>query len=101
MKNVCLISIWWLCLTAPGLAQAPQIVSITPSQNELNVPIDTDISVTFDIDMNDATINGSTFVVHALTTGLHEGEISYDAPSRTAILDPAHDFAEGRSLQWY
>jgi hypothetical protein len=79
----------------PALAQAPHIVSTSPVQNQLNVPVSTNISVTFDVDMDETTINDSTFVVNARSTGLHPGNISYDSPSRTATFDPVDDFGEG------
>ncbi|MCK4403793.1 MAG: VCBS repeat-containing protein [candidate division Zixibacteria bacterium] len=77
------------------LDTVPHIVSTTPAQNELNVPVNTDISVTFDIDMDQTTINDSTFVVNAWSTGLHQGTITYNSGTKTAILDPDSNFAVG------
>jgi len=77
------------------VAQTPQIVSITPEQNELAVAINTNISVTFDIDMDAATINGSTFLANGMCTGLHAGAITYNVPSKTATFNPVIDFAPG------
>jgi hypothetical protein len=79
----------------PAFAQAPRIVSTSPTQNQLNVPVSTSISVTFDIDMDESTINDSTFVVNARSTGLHPGSITYDGPSRTATFAPFEDLEEG------
>jgi len=73
----------------------PSIDSLFPSQNALNVPANTNISVTFDTDMNPATINDTTFICYANMTGYHSGTISYDAPSRTATFDPNDDLAVG------
>ncbi len=104
--------------SATVLAQSPSIVSTSPVQNELNVPVNTNISVTFDMDMDSSTINDSTFVVHARSTGLHAGTFDYvfdtidiqidttvigsdtvfDTTfvlSTTATLDPSIDFAVG------
>jgi fibronectin type 3 domain-containing protein len=47
----------------------PFIVATSPGQNALNVPQDTTIFVTFGRDINPATINDSTFVVHGGYTG--------------------------------
>jgi len=77
------------------LDTVPNVVSTSPTQNELNVPIDTNISVTFDIDMDPTTINDSTFVVNAWSTGLHQGTITYNGPTKTATLNPTSDFDEG------
>ncbi|MGB7061720.1 MAG: FG-GAP-like repeat-containing protein, partial [Candidatus Zixiibacteriota bacterium] len=67
----------------------------SPTQNELNVPVSTNISVTFDIDMDWATINDSTFVVNAWSTGLHQGTLAYEGATKTAAFDPSEDFAVG------
>ena len=76
----------------------PHVVSTTPAQNHLNVPVSTNISVTFDLDMDETTINDSTFVVNARSTGLHAGTITYDGPTKTATFDPTEDFDEGELL---
>ncbi|MCP4580950.1 MAG: hypothetical protein GY839_04990 [candidate division Zixibacteria bacterium] len=76
-------------------AQIPYLLSTAPTQNALNVPVDTDISITFDIDMDETTINDSTFVVHARSTGMHTGIIGYDPGTKTATLNPIGDFAVG------
>jgi hypothetical protein len=78
-----------------AFAQAPTIVSTSPVQNALNVPTNTNISVTFDINMDYTTFNESTFVVNARSTGLHRGTITYDIPTKTATMNPTKDFAEG------
>jgi hypothetical protein len=77
------------------MAQTPHIVSTSPTQNELNVSVSTNISVTFDIDMDSSTINDSTFVINATVTGLHGGAITYDSLTKTATLDPDNDFDVG------
>jgi hypothetical protein len=79
----------------PASAQTPHVVSTSPAQNALNVRLSTNISVTFDVDMDETTIDDSTFVVNARSTGLHAGTISYDGPSRTATFNPVEDFDEG------
>jgi hypothetical protein len=73
----------------------PHILSTTPESNELNVPVSTDISVIFDIDMDVSTINDSTFVVNGWLTGRHQGVISYDSQTKAATFDPQKDFATG------
>lgn len=79
-----------------GWAQeTPQILYTSPTQNELNVPVSTDILVVFDVDMDETTINDTTFVVNARSTGFHEGTITYDGQTKTATLAPLEDFDEG------
>jgi hypothetical protein len=90
---------WWMMARISGWNPQPDtlpnVVSTTPTQNALNVPINSNISVTFDIDMDATTINDSTFVVNAWSTGLHQGTITYDSPTKTANLDPDSDFVVG------
>ena len=91
---------WLTCclmciIAATGFAQTPHVVSTTPAQNTLNVSVTTNISVTFDIDMDPATINDSTFVVNAMATGLYTEAIAYDGLTLTATFDPAEDFVPG------
>jgi len=96
MRKIISCLVWGVLVWAgPTLAQTPEIVSTTPSQNELNVAPSGSISVTFDIDMDSTTINDSTFVVHARSTGLHLGTISYNGPTKTATLNPDEDFDAG------
>jgi hypothetical protein len=71
------------------------IASILPIQNALNVPVNLNISVTFNRDMDETSLNDSTFVVNARCTGLHHGTISYNSQTRTATFDPDEDFDEG------
>ena len=49
MVSVSSYALW----ATPASAQTPHVVSTTPAQNALNVPLSTDISVTFDIDMDE------------------------------------------------
>jgi len=99
LKRYTIISGLWIIFmvfwTLPVLAQAPTIVSTSPAQNALNVPTNTNIFVTFDINMDSATINESTFVVNAWSTGLHQGTITYNSQTRVATLDPSENFDEG------
>jgi len=74
---------------------SPLIVTTNPIQNGLNIAKNTDISVTFDVDMNTSTINDSTFVVHSLQTGLHSGTYSYNSGTNTATFNPDDDFKVG------
>ena len=77
------------------LDSIPQIFSTSPTQNELNVARSASISVTFDVNMDPATINDSTFVVYTRYTGRHQGTINYDHQTRTAVFDPINDFKAG------
>ncbi len=73
----------------------PHVASTLPTQNELTAIGSTNISVTFDVNMDPATINDSTFVVYTRYTGRHQGTISYSDQSRTATFDLLSDFKAG------
>ena len=73
----------------------PQILSVSPAQNSLNVQANANISATFEIDMDAESFTDSTFIVYARSTGIHQGQISYDSQTRTATFDPVNDFVAG------
>ena len=89
-------NIWLLSEQPPP--EKPQILSVSPVQNQLNVPVDENISVTFDMEMNNQTINDTTFMVHTSTGGLVQGTIGYDSNSRTATFDPVNSFRIGEVI---
>jgi len=72
-----------------------RVRSTSVHQNELDVEDSTSISVTFNTDLDPATVHDTTFVVHARSSGLHQGMISYNSDTRTATLDPWEDFEKG------
>jgi len=74
---------------------SPLVVAVNPTQNALNISKDTNISVTFDVEMNATTINNNTFIVHSLQNGLHSGTYSYNSGTKTATFDPDNDFTAG------
>ena len=88
-------------LSSVVFAQIPVVVSTTPSQNELNISASSDITVTFNIDMDASTINDSTFVVHALTTGSHSGTISYDSLPKQQLSQAITHLQKGKLLRPY
>jgi hypothetical protein len=76
----------------------PHVVAILPAANALSVPSDAPISVTFDTDMDPSTINPSTFIIYGDLKGSYAGTVTYDAPSRTATLDPSTGFSVGEHV---
>ncbi|MCK4716423.1 MAG: Ig-like domain-containing protein, partial [Candidatus Marinimicrobia bacterium] len=86
---------WVLEVNATPVTESPQIISVNPLQNALNISANANISVTFDQDINSATINANTFIIHAFQTGLHTGTYNYDNGTKTATFDPTGDFQVG------
>jgi hypothetical protein len=80
------------------LQAAAYVTSTIPGSYELDVPVASNITVTFNLDMNASTINSSTFKVYGQQSGPTIGAISYDAPSRTATFDPTVDFLPGEQV---
>jgi len=77
------------------LFAAPYVLSVFPGQNESNALTNTDIRARFDRNINSSTINDSTIVVNAWSTGLHTGTFSYDSLTMTATMNPDDDFEAG------
>jgi hypothetical protein len=84
-----------LGLASTLFAQTPHIISISPVQNELDVPAAANIIVTFDGPIDEATINNSTFRVAGRISGLRDGTISYNSNTWTATFDPQTSLAIG------
>lgn len=79
-------------------APVPHVLSLSPSQNDLAVPVTSNISVVFDYDIEPATLTNSTVLINARSTGLHQGTISYDIPTKTLTVNPFDDFAVGEEV---
>ncbi|HUV30291.1 MAG TPA: FG-GAP-like repeat-containing protein [Acidobacteriota bacterium] len=77
---------------------APEILTVTPAQNELNVVPYTNIWVRFNADMDESTFTNSTFVVHGDQTGLHPGTFGYNSLTHTVTFNPSVDFADGEEV---
>jgi hypothetical protein len=82
-------------LTSNTTAQTPSVVSVTPTQNAQNVIYWENISVTFNTDMNEATINNSSFLVNSQYSGLLTGYITYDELSKTVTFYNDSVFIQG------
>jgi outer membrane protein assembly factor BamB len=89
------LSVLLLLLPALLFAQAPTIVSFTPTRNALNVEKDANITVTFDTDINQSTINNSTVKINGSLSGLHNSTFSYSSLTYTATIDPNSNFQIG------
>lgn len=81
-----------------NLLAQPQVASVTPRQNEINVPLTSAIAVTFSEDINTATLNAATFLTYGNQTGFYSGFLSFDAPTRTARFQPDRFFKDGEII---
>lgn len=71
----------------------PAIVAMMPADGSTGVDLDTTVSVTFNEQMNQSTINPSTFSVSDPTGAVLSGEIAYDASTFTATFTPSASLA--------
>ena len=76
----------------------PIIVSTSPAQNALNVAQAAAISVTFDQDMNAATLDANTFVVHGSQTGRLNGAYTLSSGDSIATFTPDSPFKVGEQV---
>jgi hypothetical protein len=72
-----------------------QVISVNPLQNEIDVSLNTNIQVTFDVEMDSASINDTTFLAIGNMSGLHLGNINYTSATNRATLNPNSDFITG------
>ncbi len=75
-----------------------EVVSTAPAQNELDVSGSSDVSASFNIAVNPATLNSTSFVVHGAQSGLHVGAISYNGLTHTTTFDPSAAFIDGEGV---
>ena len=90
MKRLLLLLVYALFL----FGQA-QVISVNPLQNEIDVSLNTNIQVIFDVEMDSASINDTTFLAIGNMSGLHLGDINYTSATNRATLNPNSDFITG------
>ncbi len=97
--SVVLLFSWRMPLVAAAHgANSANVVSVTPSQNAVGIPVACNIIVSFDTDMNPSTLNNSTIFANCSFTGLKSGAISYDEITRTCTFNPSSDFLPGELI---
>ncbi len=97
-----LVGLTGVLLTAFGLVRAgvlapPVVVNLQPDPGAHNVLVDSSVSVTYDQDMDPATVNPQSFAVHARQTGWLTGTLS--VVTGTITLDPLNPFRAGELVQ--
>ena len=77
------------------IAELPMITSFTPARNALNVAKNIPLSITFDQDINQATLNNSTIKISGSLSASISGLMSYNSSTKTATITPASTFRSG------
>jgi hypothetical protein len=71
---------------------------VSPAENETDVPIDINITVSFCEDMDPSTFGNSTVLIDGEVSGFHDHVLSYDDYSFVLTVDPNEDFAQGETV---
>ena len=82
------------------LQTGPTVISVDPTANTHTALPGTDVSVTYDQDINPASVSDQTFVVHAVQTGkLLCPPHTTSVRGGTVTMNPAVDFKAGELVQ--
>jgi hypothetical protein len=73
-----------------------QLLSTSPARNANHVPRDANIVLTFDQNLDPATVNSDSIIIRGAQTGPIAGSFSVDGP--IATFDPAADFKAGEVI---
>ena len=88
----CLVSI--VCI----IPQTPEVVSISPSFNEISPDINPMISATFDMPMDSSTFNRISFSVLGERSGYHSGDINYNSSMRIVTFQSKEIYNSGERV---
>jgi len=83
------------CIGDPGDITPPTVTFVTPVDDDINVPLDTNITATFSEEINQSYLTPATIVVKDDESNTIDGEISYDPDSRTVTFQPGEELEYG------
>jgi hypothetical protein len=76
------------------------IIKVVPFENETNVSITSDITVTFENEIKESTLTGKSFILSRAKSGTTvNGDIVYDAASKTAMISPYSNLLPGEDYE--
>ena len=75
-------------------SQPLSVTSVTPANGATGVAPSSNVTATFSADMNQTTVNGSTFTLKQGTTAV-PAVVTYNTATRTATVDPTTDLQSG------
>lgn len=75
------------------------IVKVEPQENQMNIPVNQSVKITFEKDIKESSLNTQTFAVSNRVGQVVGGNISYDAATKTATYTPVVPFAEGTDYE--
>jgi hypothetical protein len=74
---------------------APLLVGTLPGWNASGLPVDTDVELTFNVDLSPGSLVPSAYAVHGAQSGLHAVDVTWSAVDRRVTLSPQQPFAAG------
>ncbi|MFC2124526.1 LamG-like jellyroll fold domain-containing protein [Bacteroidota bacterium] len=81
-----------------GWGIQPEVLSISPAQNAGHVNKNENVSVSFSIDVDQASVDSTTFTVRGGYTGQYGGTYSVDNGLNTATFNPTNPFKPGETI---
>ena len=78
----------WTFTTGTTVVQPPTVISTIPLEGATNVPANQAVSATFNVPMNPATINSTTFMLTGPGTTAVAGLVAYAAVGNTLTFTP-------------
>ncbi len=75
-----------------------KVNTVSPTASAHDVAATSNITATFNVDINAATLVDTTVIVHGSITGKIAGAITYDSPSKTVTFNPTNDFLAGEEV---
>lgn len=83
----------------PGAAVITPQVSLTiPSQNELNILYNIDVSAVFTVDIDTATLSPLTCRLNGSLAGPYTAIVTYDSSAKMVTINPSDDFRCGEMV---
>ncbi|MEN8445565.1 MAG: FG-GAP-like repeat-containing protein, partial [Cyanobacteria bacterium J06555_13] len=73
------------------------VVTIVPTANDNDAPVDSNITITFDADIEASTVNASTITVMGDVTGIITG--TFTVSGNEVLFNPNSDFQPGEQIE--
>ncbi len=94
------MALWSSWMVLPAYAQGPSVTSTEPISNALNVTATSNITVTFDTEIDTATVSSQNLTLCGEQTGIYSGAYSFPA-TNTVVFNPASTFKPDEVLRGY
>ncbi len=85
-------------VTANFVAAPINVVSTSPAANAINVDRSENIQVTFDVEIDTATLDSAAFRVYGHLKGNYPGTYSWDSATQTITFQPSVNLSDGEVI---